>query len=106
MLVLGTFLAMVLGLIAAGFEGWAMIDAIIRPSHAFKVAGKATKAAWVTLTAVAFGIGLVFVLPGPGLPGLGGIASIGAIVVAIVYLADVRPAVRGQSSPPQPPAGW
>ena len=66
---------------------WAFADAVIRPAPGYVAAGKLTKPAWLGITAVA---ALVIFLMGPmtflGLP---------AVIAAIVYLVDVRPAVRG-----------
>jgi hypothetical protein len=66
---------------------WALVDSLIRPAVSFPAAGKLTKPAWAAITAVA---ALAIWWLGPmsflGLP---------AIVAAVVYLVDVRPAVRG-----------
>ena len=66
---------------------WAFVDALVRPAPGYVAAGKLTKPAWLGITAVA---ALVIFLMGPmtflGLP---------AVIAAIVYLVDVRPAVRG-----------
>jgi hypothetical protein len=65
---------------------WALVDAVIRPASAYVAAGKLSKPAWLGITGVA--ALLLFVL-GPlsflGLP---------AVVASVVYLVDVRPAVR------------
>jgi hypothetical protein len=66
---------------------WALVDALIRPASAYVAAGKLTKPAWGAITALA----LVFayftaVLSFLWLP---------AVIAAIVYLVDVRPALRG-----------
>jgi hypothetical protein len=69
---------------------WATVDAIIRPSAGYVAAGKLTKPAWVGITALATVIVYAFgVLSFLGLP---------AIVGIIVYLVDVRPALRGLQS--------
>lgn len=66
---------------------WATVDALIRPAAGYVAAGKLTKPAWVAITAIAT---LLVYAMGPmsflGLP---------AIVGIIVYLVDVRPALRG-----------
>jgi hypothetical protein len=73
------------GLLA--FRVWAVIDCAIRKSAAFPAAERLTKPAWLAIT----GFGAVF---GTLLsPPLGPISLI-SVVVAGVYLADVRPAVR------------
>lgn len=75
----------ILGLAAAAAKLWALIDCLSRHSPAFPAAGKLTKGAWIAILAVAL-------LLGRGIFGLLGIAG---LVAAIVYLVDVRPAVRG-----------
>jgi hypothetical protein len=66
---------------------WAFVDALIRPADGYLAAGKLTKPAWVAITAIA---GVVLYFMGPlsffGLP---------AVVAGIVYLVDVRPALKG-----------
>jgi hypothetical protein len=65
---------------------WALADAVYRPAPAYLAAGKLTKLAWVAILAVAV------LLTGGDVLGLLGLVS---VVAAIVYLVDVRPAVRG-----------
>ena len=66
---------------------YAFVDALIRPATGYVAAGKLTKPAWAAITGLAV---LVVFWQGPmsflGLP---------AIIAAVVYLVDVRPAVRG-----------
>jgi hypothetical protein len=66
---------------------WAFIDALVRPAAAYVAAGKLTKPGWLAITGLA---ALVLYWSGPmsflGLP---------AVVAAVVYHVDVRPAVRG-----------
>jgi hypothetical protein len=81
-----SLLLLSLGLGALALKVWALIDAIRRPTEAFVAAGKLTKVAWIAILAVAVVLGGTSVL---GLFGLVG------LVAAIVYLVDVRPAVRG-----------
>jgi hypothetical protein len=65
---------------------WAAVDCVIRPTQTFVAAGKLTKPAWLAITIVALVVGL------PTLPfSLFGIV---ATVASIVYLVDVRPAVK------------
>ncbi len=66
---------------------WAFVDALIRPANGFVAAGKLTKPGWAAITGIATLAAFWF---GPlhffGLP---------AVIAAVVYLVDVRPAVRG-----------
>ena len=79
------FAALRLGALA--LTAWAFIDALVRPAAGYVAAGKLTKPAWAGITGAS--IAVVY-LVGPmsflGLP---------AIIAAVVYLVDVRPAVRG-----------
>jgi hypothetical protein len=72
---------------ALGLTVWAFVDSLVRPAAGFVAAGKLTKPAWAAITGVS--IAVTWYL-GPmsflGLP---------AIIAAVVYLVDVRPAVRG-----------
>ena len=65
---------------------WALIDCAIRPTAAFPAAGKLTKPAWLAITGGA--ALLQFLAP------VLSIFGIAAIVASIVYLVDVRPAVK------------
>ena len=78
-------LLLALGVGAFGLKLWALVDAATRPKQAYEVAGKLSKLAWVAILAAAVLLGGTSVL---GLFGLIG------LVAAIVYLVDVRPAVR------------
>jgi len=71
---------------------WALGDAATRPAGAFPAAGKQTKVIWLAILGVAALVVVPGLLVGGGSLGLLGIAS---AVAAGVYLADVRPAVRG-----------
>ena len=66
---------------------WAFADSVVRPATGYVAAGKLSKPAWAAITALA---GVVIFTQGPmtflGLP---------AVIAAVVYLVDVRPAVRG-----------
>jgi Protein of unknown function (DUF2516) len=72
---------------ALALTAYALVDALVRPAAGYVAAGKLTKAAWAAITGLAV---LVVFWQGPmsflGLP---------AIIAAVVYLVDVRPAVRG-----------
>lgn len=82
----GPFL--LLGLVLLAPKLWALIDACIRAEQAYYAAGKWTKVGWVVVLALG-------ALIGQGI-GMLGIAS---LVAAIVYLVDVRPALRDVRRP-------
>jgi hypothetical protein len=65
---------------------WAAVDAVVRPTPTFVAAGKLTKPAWLALTIGALAVGLLFPLLS--------LFRIAALVASIVYLVDVRPALR------------
>ena len=76
----------ILSLAVLVLQGWALVDCVTRPANAFEAAGKLTKPAWLAITAIALVVGMLF---GPlGILGLAG------IVASIVYMVDVRPALR------------
>ena len=74
---------------ALGLAAWALVDALVRPAAGYVAAGKLTKPGWAAILGLSL---LVVLLMGPmsflGLP---------AVIATIVYLVDVRPAVRGLS---------
>ena len=72
-----------LGLALVVLKVIAFIDAAIRPASAYEAAGKQTKTFWLVI------LGLAVVMFSIGLLGLAG------LIAAIVYLVDVRPAIRG-----------
>lgn len=81
-----SLLLTVLGFGVLGLKVWALADAAYRPRPYYAAAGKWTKIGWVAVLAVAL------LLTGSDFLGLFGLVS---VVAAIVYLVDVRPAVRG-----------
>lgn len=68
---------LVIGLAMLAVKIWALVDAAIHPDAAYRAAGKWSKTAWLLILA----IGLL-------------LSWIG-LIAAIVYLVDVRPALRG-----------
>jgi hypothetical protein len=66
---------------------WAFVDAVIRPAAGFVAAGKLTKPAWLAITA-----GRPRKLSGPC---QNRTSAAMPVIAAVVYLVDVRPAVRG-----------
>lgn len=68
-------------------EAWAFIDALARRPQEFEAAGKQTKTMWLIILGVALAAHMIFWHP------INILNLIGA-VAAIVYLVDVRPAIR------------
>ena len=62
---------------------WAFADCVRRPANAFPAVGRVSKILWLLLTGVAMLTGFI--------PGLTlGIVGIAGIIVALIYLFDVR----------------
>lgn len=68
-------------------QAWAFVDAVSRRPDAFVAADKLTKPAWLIILGVALVAHMMFWGPFSLLNLVGAVA-------AIVYLVDVRPAVR------------
>jgi hypothetical protein len=66
---------------------WALVDALVRPAPSYVAAGKLTKPAWGAITALALLVG--YFTP------MFSFLWLPAVVGSIVYLVDVRPALRG-----------
>jgi len=82
----------ILGYASLGVRAFALIDALTRPTDAYPAAGKLTKVAWCAI----LGIGLAVGLLGGSVIGLFNLAG---LIAAILYLVDVRPAVREIGKP-------
>jgi hypothetical protein len=78
-------LLLVVGLVVLGLKLWALVDSCVRPAPAYAAAGKLSKIAWIAILAAAV------LLSGTGVLNLLGLLG---TIAAIVYLVDVRPAVR------------
>lgn len=80
-----------IGLIA--LRVWAIADCATRKAAAFPAANKLTKPAWFAILLIAGLLGTLLGMPS-GPSNVVGVFSLISTVVAAVYLADVRPAVR------------
>ena len=69
-------------------RAWAFVDCLTRKAAAFPAVDKLTKPAWVAMLLIA-GLFGSWISPAPTGP-----ISLISAVMAAVYLADVRPAVR------------
>ncbi len=81
-------LVLIIGVLALGVQGFALVDALRQRTDAFTAAGKLTKPLWLTILGVAVAFGVIFVLNPFS------VFNLIAFVAAAVYLVDVRPAVR------------
>lgn len=77
----------VLLLFTLALRVWAFGDCLVRKTASFPAAGKLTKPAWALLNAFSVVIGVLVRNPINFL-------TLAFLVVSLVYLADVRPAVR------------
>ena len=90
---LGNAQAFITTVLFVGFlivKVWAVADCATRRKDAFVAAGRRTQAFWLLLTGASAITALVF--PPLGIFGLAG------LVIALVYLLDVRPRVQDASS--------
>jgi hypothetical protein len=78
-----------LGLVALGMQVFALVDALRQRTDAFAAAGKLTKKLWLVILGVATALGFVSLYSPLNF------FNLIAVVAAGVYLADVRPALRG-----------
>ncbi|GEC07861.1 membrane protein [Streptomyces spinoverrucosus] len=69
------------------FSGFALIDAATRREDAYRAADKQTKPFWLIILGLAFVVNLIFNI-------LSFLPIIG-LIATIVYMVDVRPALRG-----------
>lgn len=84
----------ILGLAVLVVEAWAFIDALTRPAQAYVAADKQSKNLWLALLGIALALNLLM-----GVGGSLSIFVIAGLIVALIYLLDVRPAVRGVQRP-------
>ena len=68
---------------------WAVLDCAFRKAAAFPAVNKLTKLAWLSILVAS---GVIGSIVWPGTPD--NLISSISVVVALVYLCDVRPAVR------------
>ena len=91
-------LMLVINLVAVAVGVFDIVDAAIRPAEAFVAAGKLTKPMWLIIvglsTVAVWFFGLISFL---GIP---------AVVAILVYLVDVRPAVRAVTGGRPPSTSW
>ncbi|KUL70966.1 hypothetical protein ADL34_25970 [Streptomyces sp. NRRL WC-3605] len=79
------------------FSGFALIDAAVRREDAYRAVDKQSKAFWLIVLGLAFVVNLIFNI-------LSFLPIIG-LIATIVYMVDVRPALRGLSGGGRPRRG-
>lgn len=87
----GTLFLVVLVVLLA-IKGFAFINSLMYSAEAYEAAGKLTKTAWCAITGLGFAAQLIL-LRSPL-----NIISLAFTIAALVYLADVRPALREVTS--------
>ena len=87
----GTFYLVVLVAMLA-VKGFAFVNSLTYSTEAYEAAGKLTKTAWCAITGLGFAAQLI--LLGSPL----NIVSLAFTIAALVYLADVRPALKEVTS--------
>ncbi|MFJ5922332.1 DUF2516 family protein [Kitasatospora sp. NPDC092948] len=94
-----------------GYKVFAFVDAAIRREDAYRAADKKTKGFWLIVLGLALGADLLF-----GANPMTGLLTLAGLVAAIVYVVDVRPAIklltdgrgrgRGRGRNPGPYGPW
>jgi hypothetical protein len=107
-----TYFFVALATAAFVMEAWALGDAVLRPASAFISEGKQNKRLWLILLGAAAVVGLFGFLYGASVLSGNFLSTvfIAAFVVSAVYMADVRPKVkgyrRGKTTSSGPYGGW
>lgn len=81
----GINLAVLLASLA--LEGWAFVHCLLQRPDAFPAVGTLTKGVWLAIIAATVLASLVFSF-------LGTLFTLIAVIAALVYLLDIRPAIR------------
>ncbi|MGW4383307.1 DUF2516 family protein [Kitasatospora sp. NPDC004531] len=71
------------------YKVFAFVDAAIRREDAYRAADKKTKGFWLVVLGLALGADLLF-----GANPVSGLLVLVGLVAAIVYVVDVRPAIK------------
>ncbi|MFC3998468.1 DUF2516 family protein [Nocardiopsis sediminis] len=79
---------------------YAFIEALRTPAPAFPAMDKQTKKLWVGLLGVATGLSLLAVASGTGM------LTFLALIAALIFILDVRPAVRNVGRSEGPYGRW
>lgn len=87
----GTLYLVVL-LVMLAVKGFAFVNALLFSGEAYDAAGKLTKTAWCAITGLGFAAQLI-ILGSPL-----NLISLVFFIAALVYLADVRPALKEVTS--------
>ncbi len=86
-----TWLVVLVVLLA--LKGFAFVNALTYSTQAYEAAGKLTKQAWCAITGLGFAAQLLLISSSPL-----GIIHLVFTIAALVYIADVRPALAEVTS--------
>ncbi len=89
--VLDDYILWGIGLLAIPVGLFAFVNAIMQPADAFTAADKLSKPAWLGITGAGL---LILVVFNTGLGGPGSLFWLAALVAVLVYIVDVKPAVK------------
>lgn len=92
---LGLFLVFFVAILA--LTVWALVDCLTRPARAFPAADKRTRPFWAGILTAAVVVAFLAVPLGFAPSSFFQFLALLAAVAAVVYLVDVRPAVRPYS---------
>lgn len=84
---LGSYVQLLVLVVSLAVKGFALVSALLFPAQAYAAADKATKLAW------GIGLGLGFAVQVLLISSPVHLIHIGFTIAALVYLADVRPAL-------------
>ena len=79
--------------VVLAIKGFAFINALTYSVEAYEAAGKFTKQAWCAITGIGFAAQLILITGSPF-----GIIHLVFTIASLVYIADVRPALRQVTS--------
>ncbi|MBF4162521.1 DUF2516 family protein [Nocardioides acrostichi] len=79
---------LVVGFALVVLKLFAFVDALLHSNPEYEAAGKLTKPAWCTILGIGLAVQLI-------LGGLVDLLTLAFAIAAIVYIVDVRPAIRG-----------
>jgi hypothetical protein len=85
-------LALIASLVLLALKGFCLVDALVRPAPAYLAADKNKREFWLLLLGLALVLHLLFWDPIS-------LFNLGGSIAALVYLLDVRPAVRALTGP-------
>ncbi len=86
-------LLLVVVVVLLAIKGFAFINSLSYSAEAYQAAGKLTKQAWCAITGLGFAAQLILINASPF-----GIIHLVTTIASLVYLADVRPALREVTS--------